>query len=295
MSLANWIITVLVAAYVAAVVGTVYFLRWRRKTRWPFKEEDKLLRGPGEELRRRIAASDESFIFEFLGGTFAAMIVFPGSVALIHRFSPETPGRTMSFAAAITLVVIVISCWRIGALWSRRANDFLGWFGERYVAEWLEPAKLRGWRVFHDVPFRSDGQHFNIDHVAVGPGGVLAFETKTRRKGTGEGDHKVSFNGRELKWPWGESTEELEQAERNALTLAQWIKTEIGERVHVTPYLVLPGWWLTLALNGESRLCRVANPKWIPAHLEKERPILSPKLVDLIALRLEAKCRDVAG
>lgn len=93
--------------------------------------------------------------------------------------------------------------------------------------------------------------------------------------------------------PWGEDTHGLEQAERNALTLADWIKKETNERVHVTPILALPGWYVVPRPSRETRLCRVVNPKWIPGILSKERPSLSPKTVEFIASKLDTLCRDV--
>ncbi len=164
------------------------------------------------------------------------------------------------------------------------------------MAERLQAATLGGWRIFHDVPFVNNGAAFNIDHVAIGFGGVFVIETKTRRKGNarpGFKDHVVFFDGRDLVWPWGEDNHGLEQAERNAVWLTSWIKGEIGEKVNVAPMLALPGWWVERKPSKESRVCRVVHPNWIPGILAEERPVLSPKQVELIALRLEARCRDV--
>ncbi|MDP2139042.1 MAG: nuclease-related domain-containing protein, partial [Candidatus Didemnitutus sp.] len=160
----------------------------------------------------------------------------------------------------------------------------------------LEPTKLQGWRIFHDVPFSNNGAKFNIDHVAVGPGGVFVIETKTRRKGKprpGFKDNEVFFDGRDLVWPWGEDNHGLEQAEQNAQWMMNWIRNEIGERVHVSPILALPGWWVEKKPARESRVCAVVNPKWLPGMLGRERAVLDQKTIDLLALRIEAKCRDV--
>lgn len=284
-----------VAVYVCAVLGTLYFARWKRKTRWPFKEEDKLLRGPGEQLRRRIAELDESFLFEFMAG-FLGPFVAIGIAFSVGKAFKWTPEGVLITAFSAGLAAIALSAWRILRLWQERANYYLGWFGERVVGEQLQLATMHGWRVFHDLPFKNDGAAFNIDHALVGPGGVFVVETKTRRKGNarpGFDDNKVYFDGRDLVWPWGEDNHGLEQAERNALWLTNWIRTEIGERVHVSPILALPGWWLDKKPTRESRLCAVVNPKWLPAMLAKQPAILSPKQIDLIALRLEARCRDV--
>jgi len=53
--------------------------------------------------------------------------------------------------------------------WSRGAE------GEEVVGAVLEGLAEQGWRVIHDVSFGRG----NIDHVVVGPGGILTVETKS--------------------------------------------------------------------------------------------------------------------
>lgn len=291
-----WTLLGVELVYFAAVIGILYVLRARRKSRWPFKAEDRLLRGPGEELRRKLIELDEQYIWETIGGIAGGVIVFGVGIEVGRRVFGPSSTTPWILASIVALIAIGIGWLRVVRVWQKRQKLFLGWFGERYTSEYLEPAKLLGWRVFHDVPFVSDGKKFNVDHVAVGPGGVLCIETKTRRKGNarpGFDDHKVYFDGRDLVWPWAEDNYGLDQAERNALWLTNWIRTEIGERVHVSPILALPGWWLEKKPARESRLCQVVNPKWLPGMIEKLPPVLSPKQIELIALRFEARCRDV--
>lgn len=287
-----WFIAIGAGLYFALIVGVIAWARWQRKTRWPFKLDDKLLRGPGEHLRKRLGEIEERFLFECFGGLTAVLLTLGLFGDTFRRLFGWTPGVASALAITAVLVVMAVSLWRIRRLWEERANHYLGWFGERLVGEQLQVAAVQGWRIFHDVPCPLG----NIDHVAVGPGGVFVIETKTRRKGNarpGFDDNKVYFDGRDLVWPWGEDNHGLEQAERNAVWLSSHIKAEVDERVDVSPILALPGWWLEMKPMRESRLCRVVNPKWLPSLLAKERVLLNPKQVDLIALRLEARCRDV--
>ena len=55
--------------------------------------------------------------------------------------------------------------WRVGA------------DGERLVAHELDALHDRGWRVLHDVHWPGRPQA-NLDHVAIGPGGVVVIDTK---------------------------------------------------------------------------------------------------------------------
>ncbi|HLM47897.1 MAG TPA: nuclease-related domain-containing protein [Myxococcaceae bacterium] len=48
--------------------------------------------------------------------------------------------------------------------------------GEEYVGALLEPLREQGWHVEHDVKIGSRGA--NIDHVLIGPPGVIVLNTK---------------------------------------------------------------------------------------------------------------------
>jgi len=278
------------------IVVIVYWLRWQRKTKWPFKNDDKLLRGPGEELKRKITSLDENLVSEAIAGICGGLLAFSFVGPIITKVAGVSSAGALTSALTALLICYSISGWRIARIWKRRQNCYLGWYGERYVAEWLEPVKLQGWRVFHDVPFENNGKKFNVDHVVVGLGGVVAIETKSRRKGKarpGRKDSEVCFNGRSLDWPWGEDTHGLDQAEWNARWLSDWIDAEVGEQVRVSAVLAIPGWWLENKFTHESRPCQVVNPKWLPGFFAKKGPIITPKQVDLISRRLESRCRDV--
>ena len=297
----TWTQTLLLLAYLSLFSGSIAAMLWwhkrQRKRRLPFADELKLLRAPGETQLTLVRKFDEDGIMWMMVAAAA-----PATVGLIFLLgTARLPAGLQIAGAALTLVAFVLVF-----LWSARwlagkaresSNRYLGYFGERLVAEYLEPLKAQGWRIFHDVPGESGGRTFNLDHAAVGPAGVFLIETKTRRKGAarpGFDDHKVYYDGRSLIWPWGEDNHGLDQAERNATWLAEVLRIETGELRVVTPFLVLPGWWVEMKPSPESRPCRVANPKGLGKILSGGSPILSDAEVAVIAAKLEARCRDVA-
>jgi hypothetical protein len=145
-----------------------------------------------------------------------------------------------------------------------------------------------GFEVYHDVPFDS----FNIDHVLVGSPGVFSVETKTRRKPDGKTRNKqfrVVFDGACLRWPWGTDTDALEQASRNAQTLAQWLSGAVGERVLVTAVLTLPGWMVDR--NAASKVVHVLNPKEIAKLVDGQPENLNETLIKRICYQLDQKCK----
>jgi hypothetical protein len=163
--------------------------------------------------------------------------------------------------------------------------------------------------------------NFNIDHVIVGPPGVYAIETKTRRKPIGDkgkAAHKVIFDGGALHYPWGKDTHGLEQAKRNADHLASWLSSATGEKVRVEAILTLPGWWIDRTARGA---VHVVNTKEIPKiftgksaptvlaaaadptknhepetkNSASRRFPLSPEQIQRISHQIEQKCRNVEG
>ena len=193
------------------------------------------------------------------------------------------------FAVALGLAVR----WFVRRL-KARGDCYLGFFGERVVAEFLEPAKGSGWRIFHDVPCESGRERFNIDHVAVGPGGVFAIETKTRRKGPareGRDDYKVFYDGEKLDWPWGDDQDGIGLAIGHAQGLQNWLTKTTGAAVGVVPVLALPGWYVESPARAA---VRVVNPSWLPDLLTgSTETVLSPRQIDLYSRQLEQRCRDV--
>jgi len=85
----------------------------------------------------------------------------------------------------------------------------------------------------------------------------------------------------------------IEQARRNADTLASWLTSATGERVKVEPVLTFPGWWVERAGRGR---VHVVNPKEIKKIFPK-RPLnpLRDDQISRITHQLEQKCRNVGG
>jgi Nuclease-related domain len=65
----------------------------------------------------------------------------------------------------------------------RSSPDALAWrrgaAGERRTARLLGPLERRGWAVLHDLAI--PGSPANIDHLVIGPGGVVVIDTKQYR------------------------------------------------------------------------------------------------------------------
>jgi hypothetical protein len=278
------------------VVGSIaIWIRKKQKVRPPV--EFKLLRGPGETLRKRMAKYDEDLIFKIAGAALLPPMVALGILIGLLKLHPQTwPQVYASFglATAVFLAALFFSGrWAIRGLF-RYGNDRLGYLGEREVSEHLEPLLVRGYRVFHDMPAEGSEKSFNLDHVTAGPGGVAVIEVKTRRKGRarpGFKEHVVAYDGKQLIWPWGEDRHGLEQAKAEAAWLHDWIKQRTGIDTPVKPILALPGWFVERKAFGD---VTVVNSKSVASAVEGKGPaILTPEQIDLISRQLDLVCRDV--
>lgn len=158
------------------------------------------------------------------------------------------------------------------------------------MAEQLQALLAQGYRVFHDIP--GDGE-WNVDHVAVGPAGVFAIETKCRakRRPTNElREQDAVFEGKKIQYPWGDDPKAVEQARRNAQWLADMLSKATGERVTSLAIVALPGWWVTLKANSD---VKVLSGKQVPGFILAEPLRLADKRIQQIAYQLEQRCRDV--
>lgn len=282
-----------VATFLAAVIVVLRKRRRNRNERPPV--EFKLLRAPGESLRRRISKLDEDLAFHLLGA-----IIVPAGIGLlvIWILAKATPHMSLWLGLTIAVMCLLVSAALAGRWVLRRLlsidNYQLGYMGERAVGEALDPLVPDGYRVFHDIPVSTGDRKFNLDHVVVGPTGLFLIETKTRRKGRareGYKDHVVTYDGTQLIWPWAEDRHGLNQAQKEAEWLTEWIEKLLGLKITAKPILALPGWYV----KAKARVpVNVVNPKNLAIAIKGRGQVeLSPEQIDLIARQLDAVCRDV--
>ena len=280
--------------FFALLAGLVLWRKRNRKTRAPFPENARLLRGPGETLRRKLADLDERSVYEILAALLLPLGVgfVLAQIAIRLDGTPQIIGLLIAGLGLFASLIFVIR--RLVQGIERWRNTWLGYFGERIVAESLEPLKTSGFRIFHDVPAGDSKAPFNIDHVIVGPSGIFAIETKTRRKGrarAGFAEHQIIYDGRVLAYPWGEDRHGLDQALRQARWLEDHLAQLLGRPTPVQPILTFPGWMVISRARGE---VTVLNPKQIPAAVAlRGTPVLDEHQLDLVSRQLEARCRDV--
>jgi hypothetical protein len=223
-----------------AVLGLIH---WRdRNKRLPFTQ--KILRPPGESLRIRLIELDEKFNERFVQLFLAVYspLMMAGLVALqgVHV--------TVGVWITVVAIALIASIWCTYRFWkviNLRRRIRLGFEGERHVGEALNQLMLVGYRVFHDFLITDKPRTIrNIDHIVIGPNGVFAVETKTRRKMKGENGARVTVLETELQYPWGLDHRDLTQAQEDAAWLRDWLSKMSDRPINVGSILVLPGWFI---------------------------------------------------
>ena len=263
----------------------VHFMRkaYRAAAKDPFKELP--LRPAGESLRVKIdelADEQQTYLFTHVFAAVGALIMLLAC-----------PVQLRLWVIVGFLVAMIIDAFtgvpKILRVTKQLWNARLGYTGERAVAEELNQLLACGYRVFHDLPF----DNFNIDHVVVGPKGLFAVETKTRRKPVQDGknpDYKVIFDGQFLHWPNAKEKKSVDQATLNARTLSEWISSSAGEPVSAQAIVAIPGWWVEN--TAKSAPIWVLNPKGLKAFIEARSQLpLAPTQVQRIAHQLTLRCR----
>lgn len=149
--------------------------------------------------------------------------------------------------------------------------------GEKWTAEQLRRLRRRGWRVVHNVMLEGG----DIDHVVIGPGGVVAVETKSPDAG----------------WEWllkeGIVDRWADQATRSAFRTEALVKQYAKLPIEVCPLMAV---WATgrgAVEPVERRGCRVVHGRDLAAELAARIPTLTSDQVDQIHAAIELYARGL--
>lgn len=267
-----------------------------REGRRPVGEDVKLMRQPGDALRRKIAELDEQSSDRLLMLLAAPVVAAWIPLWLGQVFTQTHAIGWLVSAAALFVLSLVVCLRRLLSVTMQFRNHRLGLAGERFVADNLVELQMKGFAIFHDVPCQGATGAFNLDHVVVGGGGVAVIETKTRRKkkGTNEGTkaNPVYYDGTALVWPGGfRDGKSVEQAVSNARWLKEQLRKDLDIAVEPLPVLTIPGWWVEA--QAKEPVAAVNPRHLVVALVARMGKTLSDAEVDLILRHLKTRCADV--
>ena len=267
----NWTANILFLFSISAALGVIYlwlYLKKREAQKFPFS--DAVPRLPGQGLSEKI----NELSFE-LALYFGLVPLAPVLLYAVYLQSLAINGDQVSGPAAIILLLLAAGAVsyliiRIFRIFSERHACQLGYAGEVAVGSALNELMRQGYYVFHDI--RGDNE-FNIDHIAVGPNGVFAIETKAKtmsKKVSSRKAFKVTYDGESLYFsdkPRKRHRDYINQAEDGAKWVSEWLSEATGMSVKAIPVLVFPGWFINRKRPGDilvlnhNQLATLANEK----------------------------------
>jgi hypothetical protein len=161
---------------------------------------------------------------------------------------------------------------QIGVILAIGALDRLAWpgvdrwdrgaCGEEHVGRILDGLAADGWLALHD---RTIGRG-NVDHIVIGPGGLLTIETKSH-------PGRIAVDGLD------------DRMLKQAYAEAKAVERVTGRPV--TPLLVFSRAYLDRAVSRQRGVV-VLPARMLAGHLARRRPELSPGEVEEIHARLSA-------
>jgi hypothetical protein len=168
----------------------------------------------------------------------------------------------------------------------RPSPDTLAWrrgaAGERRTARLLAPLERRGWAVLHDLAI--PGTKANIDHLVIGPGGVIVVDSKQYRGRLRLDRHGMLWHGRHL----------LVSALRKVLWQADQADELLGiADIQVAAIVAVHGAavpWGCLQADGVT----IVPARRVPDLLQALPAILGPERVAWLADRARLRFRAAA-
>jgi hypothetical protein len=182
-------------------------------------------------------------------GTIELLIVAVALAALPLAILLGLPGEALillEVGAIVAFLAVGETVDRDIGRWRRGAE------GEEVVGRILEEMSAGGWHVIHDVTFGRG----NIDHIAIGPGGVFAVETKSH-------GGRLSVDRLDPKM--------LSQAYAEKKTL------ETVSGLEVRPLLVFSRAYLLERPPVQRQGVTILPARMLPHFFSRQRPTMSPQ------------------
>ncbi|WP_084265330.1 nuclease-related domain-containing protein [Actinomadura macra] len=181
--------------------------------------------------------------------------------------------------AAARARAIELRSWRTRtkALFGVRteARDFaVGAKGERFIGRKIEKwARRQGWHVLHAVPVGRNGA--DIDHVLIGPFGVVTVNTKTTRGKVWVAENAMMVSGVKV--------DHLRNSRHEAQRARDLLAIACGHHVPVRPVIVFVGatsW--TVRGGGPTDVAVLQDVKALRRWLRRRGRVLTPEQVTAV-------------
>lgn len=233
---------------------------------------------PGQSLAAKI---DDVFTDDIFVYIMVAMVMILLAVIEWFRFFQKTPPSPIPYTV-FALLILAYSSYRISKGINKIKALRLGLKGEKAVGQFLDE-KLRpmGYQVLHDVV----GDDFNVDHLAIGPTGIFAIETKTHSK-PAKGECRVVFDGEKVTVNgFAPDRDPIIQAKAEAKWVSELLVQSTSRKFHVQPIILYPGWFVETTKPNPD--IYVINDTLTPTYIKNARNSLSDEDIAMITFHLK--------
>ncbi|HSH13870.1 MAG TPA: nuclease-related domain-containing protein, partial [Desulfurivibrionaceae bacterium] len=218
---------------------------WRQCVRRARPRPDKLLSGPGDSQREKIAQLNEKIAGAVIW--WVAIPVAATGAIMAPRLTGVEPltGPDLFALPGLALALLLFPTIAMVRYCRERQAHQHKLDAELTVGREINLLLREGFYIFHDVPEDSG----NVNHVVVGLSGIFAVETVGRPVpdlGRGIVDAKVIYDGENLFFPPKNlrESEAVKQSRRQAIAMERWLGDALGWSVQVRSALALPGWFV---------------------------------------------------
>jgi len=217
------------------------------------------------------------------------VIVFFAIPALLHSFGIRSQQGLLDFLFGVELTTFLSAMIVVALLFTGAGQYFAGASAERWSGRELEALGSK-WRTFHGVPFDygfgPQSPEIDVDHIAIGPYGVLVVETKYISMLLDLNDRKISSRIRDA----------ISQVEGNAGRVRALLNRDFPG-IPIRPVIIV---WGRLVTPPNGGVRRISNPNveirivhgadsenWRPLLEVEDGFGLSQEIVELASTKVE--------
>jgi Nuclease-related domain len=246
--------------------------------------------GPLQEALRRMRSMllAPQIVLMVAGIVLAFVLIFVGELAALRALDIHTNGSTLAFIMGFIIATFLCAILYIAIVFTGAANYLTGALAERWTRQ--EFAALgSAWHIFSNVPFSIGygdmSYEIDVDHIVVGPYGVLVLETKYSSS-------PVDLGAVQLEKRVNEAMNQVEDNVGRVRALLH----QIAPGVPIRPVVIFWGRLVSSAatpvrrVSGRHGVVRIVHggdaKEWRPKLTEKA--ILPAKDIEGISVRIEA-------
>jgi hypothetical protein len=186
----------------------------------------------------------------------------PGASARTRARELRHEHPLLSSAAAIAGIRTTAEQFAAGARGERTVGRQLNRWAARY-----------GWHVLHAVPVGQRGA--DIDHVVIGPFGIVTVNTKTTGTAVWVGEYGLTVGGQPVDY--------LRKSRREASRAGRLLLRATGLEVPVQSAIVFAGARrITVRRGGPADVAVLPTPRALRRWLRQQPPALQPEQVEMI-------------